>query len=300
MHACVLIAAFNEEDFIEACVRSVLAYEGQHRLDVVVVDDQSVDRTAQIVADVAADADDRVHLVANERKGKVNAFNTAFENTDAEVLMFLGADDLFASESLDDRVAPLVDADGPALTRAAVLSFSHTDEFEPFRVPARGGGNRSGGAVCFNRAFGERYFPIPAELPNEDTWMAAVAVAVGAEISDVDAVALRHRTHDRNSWNRGGTFDEVSASIGSRWAAYGMALDRFGTDATPAARRELDALATAEANRRDGRWLNVLRSPGLPLRRRITFLQYATPAFYGFSLRARNAARVVRGLAPKR
>jgi glycosyltransferase involved in cell wall biosynthesis len=91
----VLIPARNEERNIGACVESVLAGRGVE-LEVLVLDDASTDRTAEIVREIAL-RDARVRLVGSQElprgwNGKQHACWTLAQQTDAPLLLFLDAD----------------------------------------------------------------------------------------------------------------------------------------------------------------------------------------------------------------
>jgi hypothetical protein len=91
----VLIPARNEELGIAACVRSVLASEDVE-LDVVVLDDHSTDRTADIVREIAA-TDPRVRLesappLPDGWCGKQHACLALSKFARHDVLVFLDAD----------------------------------------------------------------------------------------------------------------------------------------------------------------------------------------------------------------
>jgi hypothetical protein len=91
----VLIPARNEERNIAACIESVLAND-HAALEVLVLDDASTDRTAEIVLRLAAQ-DARVRLVAGEPlpagwNGKQHACWLLAQATDAPLLLFLDAD----------------------------------------------------------------------------------------------------------------------------------------------------------------------------------------------------------------
>jgi hypothetical protein len=91
----VLIPARNEETNIAACVESVLASAGV-TLEVLVLDDASTDRTAEIVSAIAG-RDARVRLVATRElpagwNGKQHACWLLAQETRAELMLFLDAD----------------------------------------------------------------------------------------------------------------------------------------------------------------------------------------------------------------
>jgi chlorobactene glucosyltransferase len=96
---CFLVPARDEEANIEQCVRSLLVQDyPRERLSVVIVDDDSCDRTAAIVRSIAAE-DDRLRLVHAPAlrpswKGKVNACCAGVDAAPAtaEWLCFMDAD----------------------------------------------------------------------------------------------------------------------------------------------------------------------------------------------------------------
>ncbi len=91
----VLIPARNEEANIAACVESVLASAGV-TLEVLVLDDASTDRTAEIVGELAG-RDARVRLVGTRElpagwNGKQHACWLLAQETGAGLMLFLDAD----------------------------------------------------------------------------------------------------------------------------------------------------------------------------------------------------------------
>ena len=59
----VIIPTYNEKENIEAIIRAVLALEEQHLFDVLVIDDNSPDGTAQIVERLLEEIPDRINIV---------------------------------------------------------------------------------------------------------------------------------------------------------------------------------------------------------------------------------------------
>jgi chlorobactene glucosyltransferase len=110
----VLVPARDEERGIERCVRSLLA---QHyradRLRIVVVDDESSDRTVELVRALAR-TDERLHLVRGTRPptgwlGKAWALHQGLQQVDAtsEYLLFTDADTVHEPNALASAVAHL-------------------------------------------------------------------------------------------------------------------------------------------------------------------------------------------------
>lgn len=104
----VCVPARNEEANIEACVRSLLANKGI-RLEVLVYDDQSTDRTPQILAELCAE-DPRVRAATTqplpeEWNGKQHACWRMSEQARGDWLLFTDADVRFSPDALMRSVA---------------------------------------------------------------------------------------------------------------------------------------------------------------------------------------------------
>jgi cellulose synthase/poly-beta-1,6-N-acetylglucosamine synthase-like glycosyltransferase/peptidoglycan/xylan/chitin deacetylase (PgdA/CDA1 family)/spore germination protein YaaH len=89
----VLIPAFNEERVIERSVRDVLASE-QVRVEVIVIDDGSKDRTSEVV-ERHFGADERVRLIRLDNGGKARALNHGLAVARSNLVVALDADTQF-------------------------------------------------------------------------------------------------------------------------------------------------------------------------------------------------------------
>lgn len=86
-----VVAALNEERTIYGCVRSLLDQDyPAEKIEVVVVDGGSTDRTRAIVSDLAA-SDARVRLVDNPRRIAAAAFNIGIAETASDVVSLVSA-----------------------------------------------------------------------------------------------------------------------------------------------------------------------------------------------------------------
>lgn len=83
----LVIPAFNEEAYIGECLDTVLALGSGKFKEIVVVDNASTDKTAEV-----ARARPGVVVVREERKGPSNARQTGTEHTTAEIIAFIDAD----------------------------------------------------------------------------------------------------------------------------------------------------------------------------------------------------------------
>lgn len=122
----VLIPARDEERNIGACVRHVLANTHVH-LQVLVLDDASTDRTAEIVEELAT-ADSRVHLVSTVGlprgwNGKQHACWQLAQQASAPLLLFLDADVRLAPEALSRCLQVLERGEGQRPTPALLSGF---------------------------------------------------------------------------------------------------------------------------------------------------------------------------------
>jgi glycosyltransferase involved in cell wall biosynthesis len=103
----VLMPAYNEEPTIEVVLRRVLALDINVK-EVVVVDDGSTDRTAQIVQRLAAE-DERIRCLRMERnRGKTAAIARALEEADGDILMIQDADLEYDPAEIPDVIGPIV------------------------------------------------------------------------------------------------------------------------------------------------------------------------------------------------
>jgi cellulose synthase/poly-beta-1,6-N-acetylglucosamine synthase-like glycosyltransferase/peptidoglycan/xylan/chitin deacetylase (PgdA/CDA1 family) len=108
----VIVPAYNEEVGIERAVRS-LAASDYPDLEVVVVDDGSTDRTAEIVEGLGLP---RVHLVRQDNGGKAAALNTGTRLSKGDVLVMVDGDTVFESDTIEHLVQPLADPEVAAVS----------------------------------------------------------------------------------------------------------------------------------------------------------------------------------------
>src|SRR5205807_1054381 len=108
----IVVPAYNEQVMIERAVRSLAASEYED-FEVVVIDDGSTDRTAEIIAGLEFD---NVRLVRQDNAGKAAALSTGVEVTSSDVVVMVDGDTLFEPDTLAKLVRPFADPEVAAIS----------------------------------------------------------------------------------------------------------------------------------------------------------------------------------------
>jgi glycosyltransferase involved in cell wall biosynthesis len=91
------MTAYNHEKYVDEAISSILA-QTYENFELIIVDDGSSDRTLDIVNSFS---DSRIKVIAQERQGPSEAFNTGIKNSTGEYVAFMSGDDV----SIKDRLA---------------------------------------------------------------------------------------------------------------------------------------------------------------------------------------------------
>jgi glycosyltransferase involved in cell wall biosynthesis len=87
----IIIPCYNEEKFIAACILSCLSQQNNgFELEILVCDGMSVDKTISIVNGISA-KHPNVKLIPNPKRITPVALNLGIKNTNAEIIIILGA-----------------------------------------------------------------------------------------------------------------------------------------------------------------------------------------------------------------
>jgi glycosyltransferase involved in cell wall biosynthesis len=123
----VIIAVKNGERFLASALNSVL--EQDYRpIEMIVVDGQSTDKTAQIAQSFA-----QVRYIQQVNKGVSDAYNVGIDAAKGELVAFLSHDDLWTPDKLSVQVNYLIDHPKVQYTIAKVKFF-----LEPGHSPPSG------------------------------------------------------------------------------------------------------------------------------------------------------------------
>lgn len=285
MKISVLMAVYNESDYIEAAVDSVVSQDVDADLEVVCVDDFSVDDT-WVKLEGLARKNDNVKVFRNQVKGKCSAFNLAFEQSGGDLLLLLGGDDLLPSGALQKRTEPWrvfgLSHDVEYVTACKYKTFSTNKRLDGMVLPRLNNkGALSGGTVVFTRKLGERMFPIPTGLVSEDLWMRChFEYLDGIKIFDVSGLGLLYRLHEKNSLRRDVDYLTKNFDICRRSVVYGMFLESYRQILSPGSRDLLEKLVALEVLRARGCSMSLAFFKGVGFIDRLRAVVYSKAFLY--------------------
>lgn len=105
----VLIPCYNEEMNIANCLSSVEKSKYNKKLiEVIVIDDGSKDRTAEVVREFAKKSSFDIRLVKGKHKGKSEALNLGVSHAKNELIMSIDADIILEKDTMKKLVVPMV------------------------------------------------------------------------------------------------------------------------------------------------------------------------------------------------
>jgi cellulose synthase/poly-beta-1,6-N-acetylglucosamine synthase-like glycosyltransferase/peptidoglycan/xylan/chitin deacetylase (PgdA/CDA1 family)/spore germination protein YaaH len=105
----VIVAAFNEEKVIAETLHSLLATDYTGKMEVIVVDDGSTDRTV-VEVETVVKSDSRVRLLRQPNRGKARALQRGLAAMRTGIAVFLDADTHCQRDTLRRLVEPFSDA----------------------------------------------------------------------------------------------------------------------------------------------------------------------------------------------
>jgi glycosyltransferase involved in cell wall biosynthesis len=116
----ILIPAYNSEKWISYTLRSAIA-QTWPRKEIIVVNDGSTDRTADLVRGFASQG---VTMISTENRGMCAAQNLAYESSSGDYIQWLDSDDVLAVDKIERQLNALRETDSKR-----VLLSSHYAQF---------------------------------------------------------------------------------------------------------------------------------------------------------------------------
>jgi len=232
----VVMAAYNEAEGIEACLRSIAASDyPSGRWSIVVGDDGSTDETASIVERLAAEAAIPITLRRFPRSGKNAVISALISNVDTEVLVCTDADTRWYAGSLAALVAPFADAAVggtvgrhlPAHSATATADDAGSKEdsgYRRFEERQNRMESEIASTVASNGAMYAVRRSVVRPLPNDrvaDDWMQLLnAIAAGYRVvaaANADVTEVRPATMRSETRRTARTAASGMATVAAHW-----------------------------------------------------------------------------------
>jgi len=127
----ILIPAYNSEEWIADTIRSAIAQTWE-RKEIIVVDDGSSDRTAEVARRFASN---EVAVVSKKNQGAAAARNHALQLSRGDYIQWLDADDLLAPDKIERQLAALREVEGKRILLSSPWAYfnyrTHRARFAP-------------------------------------------------------------------------------------------------------------------------------------------------------------------------
>jgi len=200
-----IIAAYNEERYIEECVRSCFL-QSHRNVEVCVTDDGSTDNTWAKLKALSLEFQELKISKFSQNRGKVAAFNKSVEMATGAYIAIMGADDVCCPSRIESCLLEIGDCD---------MIFTNLSRFGPEGVLEKNvmkglGFKRDkfvafdyllvhpvvfGGTLLATRRIIDQIFPLDPRLAHEDWWIPLCA-AYQSPIKFGDFISIFYRQHD--------------------------------------------------------------------------------------------------------
>lgn len=192
----VIIPVYNGEDFIRDAIEHILS-QNYPALEIIIVDDGSTDRTAEIIHDLPVD----IRYFKQPNGGPASARNRGIRDASADLLVFLDVDDLWPEKNLHllvDEMRNEPDADVIRGYAQIMECNEETGEYDFVGNPVEAFPDYIGAAIYRSSAF-EKIGLFDTSLKfGEDTDWFNRAQELNLNVKRLEDITLMVRRHGKN------------------------------------------------------------------------------------------------------
>ena len=252
--------SFNEEDYIEESVRSIMA-QNYDDYELIVVDDGSTDDTKRILERLQYEFPLKLKCYFAKKEGKVSAFNLAYKYSTGNWLGFFGADDVMPPNALKawDKIINRRNYKEKIAICGKIKIISEDKKYDGIVIPRRGGVfNWTGGCSLQSRGMSALTMPIPDFSPNEDSWCELFYKYYSDEIISINDIVLYYRIHSKNTINRYDDYLKFNDNYHARMILASKFYEKYNKKINMENRKLLRKEIILEQYRNNGKSLRIL------------------------------------------
>lgn len=119
----IVVPTYNVENYIEKCLRSILAQDFED-YEIIVVNDGSTDESAIVVEKMVSEYPNRIRLISQENKGLGGARNTGIQEASGEYILFIDSDDTVSEKLLSEVDKKICETDSDII----IFDIAYIDE----------------------------------------------------------------------------------------------------------------------------------------------------------------------------
>lgn len=274
----VLMPVHNMQETVGEAIASVLGQEGVP-FELVIVNDGSTDDTLTEINKF--DKDKNLKVISQPKLGKNTAFNRAFVESSGSFICYFAGDDVLPDNSLFFRYSLLDDKhNSDAISCGKLKTFSKDKKMNGIIMPKMRIPCFTGGVIMFPRSLAEKVFPLPVELPNEDTWTKLVIQHFAKEVLISDNVVLYYRIHDKNTVPKNTSYNEINQKKHHRMKVYQLFLDKYGARLNKEDREKIISIIEMEEKRYLGKIFSIIFQSNVGFRDKANFFFYSKAYLY--------------------
>src|SRR5580693_4626697 len=117
----ILIPAYNSAEWIAETIHSAIGQTWPHK-EIIVVDDGSTDRTAEVARRFASKA---VSVISTSNQGLSGAVNTAYRKCQGDYIQELDSDDILAPDKIEKQLLALKEGDSKQILLSSPWAYFH-------------------------------------------------------------------------------------------------------------------------------------------------------------------------------
>ncbi len=126
----IMVAAYNVEEWLDKCLRSLVNHRNAGRMEVLVVNDGSKDKTSEIAHLYEKQTGGIVRAIDKENGGHGSTINTGIKEARGKYFRIVDGDDWVDSDKLAVLIDYLMDDDADLILTRGSYDFSNKAEFD--------------------------------------------------------------------------------------------------------------------------------------------------------------------------